>query len=296
MSMLSYVAPPKYVVETVKNRLNAMIIVGSMGSGKTTWTLNKIGQAQRRLLELGVDDDLIVTVHAQGTKISKIVKTAAKEIDLKKVKYIYLFNDDALAGEGQFGRTFFSIENISESQFYTMLRHELNKLGFNGFIFAVHATQVYYLLDKTFRTTAKIHAFKDMPMDPKDRREIGLMLGKAYYRALKEISRKIWSPKSREELIEGLSSCVVNYLGSRKIVKAKHYKVLNYVQIREEGKEKEEISEEVKKSIYYFSRKLNKLREKGVLVFQSRSAYIKHNGVKVNIGSAKHIRRIMELS
>ena len=238
--ILDYMAPPIWVVNTVKNRLNAMIIVGGMGAGKTTWTLYKIGQAQRKLLDSGIDDNLIVTIHAQKTRISKIVKTAAKEIDLKKVKYIYLFNDDALAGEGQFGRTFMSRENITESQFYTMLRHELYKLGFNGFIFAVHATQVYYLLDKTFRTTAKIHAFKDMPMDPRDRKEIGLMLGKAYYRALREISRKIWAPRNKEELIEGLSSCVVKFLGQKRVVKAKPHRVINYIRIERKEEEKKE--------------------------------------------------------
>ncbi len=238
-SVLEHMAPPHWVVGTVKNRLNAMIIVGTMGAGKTTWVLNKIGQAQQTLLAQGVDDDDILTAHAQRTKVSRIVRSLEKQVDLPKVRYLYLFNDDALAGEGQHGRMFMSHMNIAESQFYTMLRHELEKRGFRGFIFAVHATQVYHLLDKTFRTTAKIHAFKDLPMDARDRREIGLMLGKAYYRALREISRKIWAPRSREELVEGLESCVVNFLGKRKVVKARPHRVINYLRIVEERKKEE---------------------------------------------------------
>ncbi len=240
-SVLEHMAPPHWVVGTVKNRLNAMIIVGTMGAGKTTWVLNKIGQAQQTLLAQGVDDDDILTAHAQRTKVSRIVRSLEKQVDLPRVRYLYLFNDDALAGEGQHGRMFMSHMNIAESQFYTMLRHELYRRGFRGFIFAVHATQVYHLLDKTFRTTAKIHAFKDMPMDPRDRREIGLMLGRAYYRALREISRKIWAPASRQELVEGLSSCVVKFLGKKKVVKARPYRTVNYLKIvvDKESKSKE---------------------------------------------------------
>ena len=43
--------------------------------------------------------------------------------------------------------------------------------------------------------------------------------------------RKIWVPKDLDELKDGLSSCVVKFLGSKKVVKARYFEVVNYIKV-----------------------------------------------------------------
>jgi len=220
MTFFSYVAPPRWLVEKVENPFHSMVVVGSMGSGKTTWTLSLIARAVEKLLSDGVDDSEILVVHTQGlSMLQTLALLDSASIDFPKVKYLYWFNDDAPSAAGQHGRRSMSAENVAESQFYVVIRHELERKGFRGFLFVAHATQVYHLIDITFRRTAKVKAFKDYPDEPSDLRIVGPMLGKAYLRKLREITRMVYSAKSYEEMVAGLSTAVLKYVGAKKVVR-----------------------------------------------------------------------------
>ena len=218
-NMLQYMAPQDYVIATAKNKLHSMIVVGGMGSGKTTWTLSLIARGIEELLNRGKDDDEIIVIHALETNMTKAIKEITTSVDLKRIKYMYWFSDDAPATEGMHSRRSMSQENVSESKFYTVIRHRLERRGFDGFIFVAHATQIYSLIDITFRRLAKIKAFKDYPDEPSDLKIIGPMLGKIYLKKLAETSYKIWSPRSREELVEGLSTAIVRFIRRKKAIK-----------------------------------------------------------------------------
>jgi len=235
-SMYDYIAPPQWVLRTVENRPNTMIVIGSMGCGKTTWTLSLVARAIERLLELGIDDSEIAVVHSMGTSMSRALE-ALKSIELPRVRYLYWFNDDAPAARGMHGRRAMSEENVEESRFYVVIRHRLKRMGFQGFMFVVHAAQIYHLIDITFRRMAKIKAFKDYPDEPSDLKIVGPMLGKTYLRKLKEISFKIWSPRDEEELREGLSSAVVKFISRKKVVKVERRdipKSVTYLKVEDE--------------------------------------------------------------
>ena len=218
-SVLDYVVPPRWLVERVENPLRSMIVVGSMGSGKTTWTLSLIAKAVEKLLEDGVDSSEILVVHTQGlSMLQALALLDSSGVDFGKIRYLYWFNDDAPSAVGQHGRRALSAENVAESQFYLAIRHRLEERGFRGFMFVAHATQVYHLIDITFRRTAKLKVFKDYPDEPADLRIVGPMLGRVYLADLREITRKIFSPQSPEELVEGLSSAVVKFTYKKMLV------------------------------------------------------------------------------
>jgi len=218
-SFFNYVAPPKWLVEKIDNPLHSMIVVGSMGCGKTTWTLSLIAKAVEKLLNDGVDGSEILVVRTQSlSMLQTLMLLNALGVNFTKVKYLYWFNDDAPSAVGQHGRRAMSAENVRESQFYTVIRHELERRGFRGFLFVAHATQVYHLIDITFRRTAKVKAFKDYPEEPSDLRLVGPMLGKTYLRKLREITKMVYSPRTFEEMIEGLSSAVVKFVNTKKVV------------------------------------------------------------------------------
>ena len=248
MMFLKYIAPPDFAVKRVKNKPHSMIIVGAMGSGKTTWTLSTIARAAEELLQNGKDDSEIAVVHSLELSMNKTIKEVTSSLDLPRIKYLYWFSDDAPAAEGMHSRRSMSKENVSESKFYTVIRHRLEKRGFNGFIFVAHATQVYNLIDVTFRRLSKVKVFKDYPDEPSDLKIIGPMLGKAYLRKLAEITYKIWSPRSEEELIDGLSSAVVKFIRKKKVVKADKRelpKSIEYLRIESEEQENEGTSDDI---------------------------------------------------
>ncbi len=200
----------------------SVVITGGMGSGKTTWVKNKIGEACQHLFENGVDDNQVLIVHVTEMPLAlvlNIVNELASEIDLERIKYFYLFNDDAPAAEGQISRSHQSIKNISTSKQYIMIRHILHRnYGFRGALIIFHATQVYHLLDITFRRTARLHLFKDYPTEPMDRKIIGLTLGRGYMKELLKITLKTTLPRSESDLIRGLSSAVALLSGRIKFV------------------------------------------------------------------------------
>jgi len=301
--ILRYIAPPPFLLRT-ELPMHAAIIVGPMFSGKTSFVKAKIGEAIKLLLEKDcVDEKHIAFIHSYERGVSEIVEAARKELDLKNISFLFLFNDDAPGGSGQHSRKTYSEENVNESKYYIMIRHRLGRLGYKGYLFVIHTTQVYSLLDITFRRTAALKFFKDYPDEPIDLKTLGPMLGSAGMSWLYYQSLKLWTPRSLDDYLEAVYSALGKFKKRRVIVHADRNEKLNLHKVRNivlEPKHDEDkdrvMGEKVKESIYYISKKLNKLYEKGVLVFHSRVAYIKYNGVKVNIGSAKHVRKIMELT
>ena len=91
-----------------------------------------------------------------------------------------------------------SRENVSESQAYIMIRHKLKSMGFTGFLFAVHASQVYHLVDITFRRMAVLKFFKSYPDEPADFRLLGPLVGSAGLAALHDLSMKLWTSNDPE--------------------------------------------------------------------------------------------------
>ena len=58
--ILAYMAPPPSFVERAPLHMRSALIVGEMGSGKTTFIEAKLGEAVRSLLDQGVDDNSIM--------------------------------------------------------------------------------------------------------------------------------------------------------------------------------------------------------------------------------------------
>ena len=163
--------------------MRSALIVGEMGSGKTTFIEAKLGEAVQALLGQGVDDGSICYVYGKEAGIQQLLE-AAQGLDLQRCLYLYLFNDDAPASTGGHGRRAMSRENVSESQAYIMIRHRLKGMGFRGFLFVAHASQVYHLVDITFRRMAVLKFFKSYPDEPADFRLLGPLVGSAGLAAL----------------------------------------------------------------------------------------------------------------
>jgi len=112
--------------------------------------------------------------------------------------YFYVFNDDAPAARGGHGRRSMSRENVSESQAYIMIRHRLRSQGFRGFLLTIHASQVYHLVDITFRRMAVLKFFKSYPDEPADFRLLGPLVGSAGLAALHDLSMRLWTSNDPE--------------------------------------------------------------------------------------------------
>jgi hypothetical protein len=221
-SVINYIAPPEFVLKIMQVPFRSIVVTGGMGSGKTTWVRNKIGEACQYLFNQGVDDDEILVLHVTEMPLASVLNVIddlANEFDFNRIRYFYLFNDDAPAAEGQISRTHQRQLNIKTSKQYIMIRHILSReYNFYGALIVFHATQVYHLLDITFRRTARLHLFKDYPTEPMDRKIIGMTLGRGYMRQLLKITLQSTIPRNQNELIEGLSSAVALLSGRIKFV------------------------------------------------------------------------------
>ena len=81
---------PKFVAVAPLHHRSALI-VGEMGSGKTTFIEAKLGEAVRLLLgEYGVDDSSICYVYGKEAGVQRLPE-AAPSLDLQRCLYLYLF-------------------------------------------------------------------------------------------------------------------------------------------------------------------------------------------------------------
>ena len=220
--VLDYLAPPRELVVKTVNLFRSTLIVGPMNFGKTSFIEAKLGEVIKHLFNQGVDDLEIAYVYAQEVPINDVLK-AIRDIDLNKVKYMYVFADDAAAAGGQFGRSAMSKENVRVSQFYIMIRHRLrNNFNYRYYIHPIHSTQVYTLVDITFRRTSQLKLFKDYPDEPQDLKVLGKMLGSAALQALREISFAISTAKNLDTFLSGIYRAVAYFKGIKRLVKAYH--------------------------------------------------------------------------
>lgn len=225
----SYMMPPPATVRKAKRAYRATLITGSMGSGKTTFVKAKLGEIVAELLEQGVDEREVCYIYAQESSMEKIIE-AAKDLDLSKCLYLYIFNDDAAVPAH--GRRAMSEENVEESKLYVMIRHRLYDLGFSNYLHVVHATQVYYLIDVSFRRTAGLKLFKDYPDEPNDFKIIGRMLGKAGLEALFRLSLKLYVSNDPAQMWEAVHEAVSMFKKYRSLVKARPNDVIDRASIQ----------------------------------------------------------------
>ena len=183
--VLRYIAPSRDLTGRTRLLLRSMLVIGPMGYGKTSFIEAKLGEAVKRLLDMGVDDNEIGYFYAQETPLGEALPVVTRSVD--KQRYLFLFIDDAPAAEGLHARRAMAKENVRETRAITMIRHRLKSVGYSGYIFVAWASQVYNLVDITVRRTSALKVFKDYPEED-DIKLVGRMLGAAGMKALSLIS------------------------------------------------------------------------------------------------------------
>lgn len=287
-----YIAPGPDVVAGARKMYRATLLVGPMGTGKTTWAENKLGELVERLLGEGVDEQQVCYVYSQETALSRIVSEMARDLDLRRCLYLYIFNDDAIAGEGAMGRRAMSEENVAENQYYVMIRHRLEAMGFDRYLHVLHAAQVYTLIDITFRRTAALKVFKDYPDEPADHKTLTRMLGAAGMAALLELSVKLYTGTA-EEILEAANTGVALFKRFRRLTRARHgaSAVLHRVQntrIRPEDPE----PPDRERAYQQLLRIVRKLRRDRLVKYRHGKAYIDLPDRQIYIGRAHVIKQI----
>ncbi len=157
--------------------------------------------------------------------IKTIVDEAGSSLDLGKVHYLFIFAD--AAAEGMHGRRASSHENVAVSQFYVRTKHELRRrYGYARAVTAIHATQVYHLVDKTFREAADIDVIKALPKSGADRKTIARLMAPEYVPAvfslLRRLGRQHLLARTLAELLEAVYTAVVAMDGIPYVVRAFH--------------------------------------------------------------------------
>jgi len=219
-------APEPEIARRVTNAFRSMLLIGPMNRGKTSWAEAILGETIKHLVEeQGVDESKIAYVYAEAADINKIVETMAGHLDLTRITYLFIFSDDAVASEGQHGRRASSKANVEVSKFYVRIRHILRaRHGYTRSLTAIHATQVYHLLDKTFREAADIDVLKALPKSQVDRRQIASLIHPDYvgatFAVLRALGKKRLLAKTLQEFLEAVYTAVVLVDGTPFIVRA----------------------------------------------------------------------------
>ena len=223
-------APEPEIATRVTNAFRSMLLIGPMNRGKTSWAEAILGETIQYLVEEhGVDEAAIGYVYAEATDINRIVEEMARVLDLARLTYLFIFSDDAVASEGQHGRRAISRANVEVSKFYVRIRHILReKYGYSKAITAIHATQVYHLIDKTFREATDIDVLKALPKSQVDRKQIASLIHPDYVGAtfgfLRSLGRKRLLAETLQEFLEAVYTAVVVVDGVPFVVRAFHDK------------------------------------------------------------------------
>jgi len=302
--ILEYLAPPSFLLKS-HIPFRSAIIVGSMNSGKTSFTKAFIGKAVGYLLSTqGIDEKEIAFIHSYERNMSEITKTIISSLDLNGIKYMYLFNDDA-PGSAAFSRMFLTRENRSEMQFYIMIRHRLERYGFTGILIVIHATQILNIIDKTFRSTSDLLLFKSYPIEPSDKKLIGMILGRSGMYALADLTFKLRMPRSINDYLSAIYSAVAKLIRIKRLVKAydsnperdsNRYKQIlekvNNVVIEPKPIEDEEKDKDIETSKLYniLERLLLTLRKNGLVMLHGNRVDVRIDGKLVTIPT-EHLKQ-----
>ena len=116
---------------------------------------------------------------------------------------------------------------MAVSKFYIRIRHELRRrYGYTRAVTAIHATQVYHLLDKTFREAADIDVIKALPKNEADRRAVARLIAPEYVPAvfslLRRLGRQRLLARTLAEFLEAVYTAVVVMDGTPYVVRAFH--------------------------------------------------------------------------
>ena len=219
-------APEPEIARRVANAFRSMLLIAPMNRGKTSWAEAMLGETIGYLVEhQGIDEREIAYVYAVATDINRIVEEIGASLDLDRLTYLFIFSDDAVASEGQHGRRAASKANVEVSKFYVRIRHILReRYGYSRALTAIHATQVYHLIDKTFREASDIDVLKALPKSQVDKRQIASLLHQDYVGAtfgfLRSLGRKRLLARTLQEFLEAIYTAVVVVDGVPFIVRA----------------------------------------------------------------------------
>ena len=116
---------------------------------------------------------------------------------------------------------------MAVSKFYIRIRHELRRrYGYTRAVTAIHATQVYHLLDKTFREAADIDVIKALQKNEADRRAVARLIVPEYVPAvfslLRRLGRQRLLARTLAEFLEAVYTAVVVMDGTPYVVRAFH--------------------------------------------------------------------------
>ena len=218
-------APSREIVERTVNPFRSMLLIAPMNRGKTSWAEAILGETIQWLVGQGFDESEIAYVCAEAADIQTIVSEVGSSLDLSRVCYLFVFADDEAAAVGAYGRRASSRENVEVSKFYIRIRHEIRRLyGYTRAVTAIHATQVYHLIDKTFREASDIDVIKALPKSEADRRAIARLIVPGYVPAvfslLRRLGRQRILAKTLREFLEAIYTAVVILDGIPYVVKA----------------------------------------------------------------------------
>ncbi len=219
-------APEPEIARRVTNAFRSMLLIAPMNRGKTSWAEAILGETIGYLVgHQGIDEQEIAYVYAVASDINRIVEEIGASLDLARLTYLFVFSDDAVASEGQHGRRAASKANVEVSKFYVRIRHILReRYGYSRALTAIHATQVYHLIDKTFREASDIDVLKALPKSQVDRRQIAGLLHPDYvsstFGLLRSLGRKRLLAKTLQEFLEAIYTAVVVVDGVPFVVRA----------------------------------------------------------------------------
>ena len=239
---LAYLAPNPEFTRKITRHYRGTLIIGPMGFGKTSLIEAKLGEAVKLLTDtMGVDEREILVVYGQEQPLSRIIQ-ALKESEYEpgRLRYLYLFVDDALSAPGQHGRRASSRENVQEGQLLAMIRHRFKEWGYDGYAHVVYAAQVYTGVDITIRRVSKLKVWKDLPDERSDWKIVAWMLGSAGLSYLAKLTDKLTAPRTPWEFLTAIYTGVARLGAKRWIMRAYPLEAANTPRVEDEARKRRE--------------------------------------------------------